>query len=160
MSQHHLCSLACPLPRTLLHSSPSLSSSFSSLPFPFPLPDLSLTSQLTKSTGKAIESLDLSSCTLTDESCQSIARHCQCIEELGLRNLREITGVPLNQLFQDRERAKNIRAVTLSGSRKVNKFLRLLLAPQTVLGWGVQSKCRGLDIALGIHIFQAMNLYC
>lgn len=70
-----------------------------------------------------MESLDLSSCTLTDESCQSIARHCQCIEELGLRNVREITGVPLNQLFQDKERAKNIRAVTLSGSRKVNKFM-------------------------------------
>lgn len=75
--------------------------------------------QLTRNTGRTLESLDLSNCNLTDETCVSIVRHCQCIEVLGLRNLREITGTPLNKLFTDRERRKSITGITMSGSRKV-----------------------------------------
>ena len=68
---------------------------------------------------KTLANLDVSNCAITDESCASIARHCQAIEALGLRNVREITGAPLARLFNDGERNKNITAVTFSGSKKV-----------------------------------------
>ena len=69
--------------------------------------------------GKTLENLDISNCSLTDKSCSSIAHHCQAIEALGLRNVREITGAPLATLFTDDERCRNICAVTFSGSKKV-----------------------------------------
>lgn len=75
--------------------------------------------QLTRNTGKTLENLDLSNCNLTDEACVSIVKHCQCIKVLGLSNVKEITGAPLNKLFTDRERRKDITGVTMSGSRKV-----------------------------------------
>jgi hypothetical protein len=91
---------------------------------------------LTRATGKRLQSLDLSNCTLTDEACASIAKHCQCIEALGLGNMREITGTPLNQLFTDRERREHITGVTLSGSRNVitllpKDYLFYLFAPHS-----------------------------
>ena len=73
-----------------------------------------------------LQSLDLSNCTITDESCRSIAQHCSCLEELDLKNIRQITGVPLRRLFLDKERAKNIRTVTLSGSREVSNIINAL----------------------------------
>ena len=92
--------------------------------------------QLTRATGKRLQSLDLSNCTLTDEACASIAKHCQCIEALGLGNMREITGTPLNRLFTDRERREHITGVTLSGSRNVitllpKDYLFYLFAPHS-----------------------------
>ena len=64
--------------------------------------------------------MDVSNCSITDRTFASITNYCRCIEVLGLRNLREVEGTPLVRLFQDGERAKNITAVTLSGSKKVH----------------------------------------
>ena len=71
--------------------------------------------------GKTLEDLDVSNCAVSDNSCEHIARHCQAIKALGFRNIRTITGAPLIRLFTDKERRKNVTAVTLSGSKEVSQ---------------------------------------
>ena len=73
--------------------------------------------------GKTLEDLDVSNCAVSDNSCEHIARHCQAIKALGFRNIRTITGAPLIRLFTDKERRKNVTAVTLSGSKEVSQIV-------------------------------------
>lgn len=70
--------------------------------------------------GRALVELDISKClALGEESCSSIARHCQRIEVIGLRNLTGITGRGLLAMFPD-QRTKGLRCLTLSGSKNVS----------------------------------------
>ena len=76
--------------------------------------------QITRTAGRLLIELDISNClTLTDKSCSSIARHCKCVEVLGLRNLREVKGTELSEFFLD-GRAKHFRVATLSGTKNVS----------------------------------------
>ena len=82
--------------------------------------DLFLTIQITKATGDILIDLDISNClALTDQSCCSISRHCVVLEVLGLRNHRDMKGTDLIKFFQNKERARNFRSVTMSGSKNV-----------------------------------------
>ena len=45
----------------------------------------------------------------------------RCLEFLGMRNVRELTGTDLSPLFQDPVRAPNFRQVAFSGSKHVDK---------------------------------------
>lgn len=71
--------------------------------------------------GHILIELDISGCpSLTDASCKSMAQYCQCIEFIGMRNMRNITGTELCPLFEDTNRAGNIRYVAFSGSKDVS----------------------------------------
>ncbi len=64
--------------------------------------------------------LDISNCqSLTDQSCASIARHCVNLEFLGMRNMKDLTGLKLSKMFQDKDRASSFQCITLSGSKNV-----------------------------------------
>lgn len=76
--------------------------------------------QITASAGQTLLNLDLSNClSLTDQCCTSIARNCKVLEVLGLTNLKEIKGDNLCKFFQNEERARQFRAIMLSGSKNV-----------------------------------------
>lgn len=78
--------------------------------------------QITASAGQTLLNLDLSNClSLTDQCCTSIARNCKVLEVLGLTNLKEIKGDNLCKFFQNEERAKQFRAIMLSGSKNVRQ---------------------------------------
>ena len=84
--------------------------------------------QITKALGDVLLDLDISNClALTDQSCASIARHCVVLEVLGLKNHREMKGTDLITFFQNKERAKHFRSITMSGSKNVSSQLRSCL---------------------------------
>ncbi|KAL5471143.1 hypothetical protein EMCRGX_G029226 [Ephydatia muelleri] len=74
---------------------------------------------ITRNVGVTLIELDVSGCLeLTDMACTSIAKHCQCLETLGMMNLREVRGVELSRLFLDK-RAENFKCITLSGTKNL-----------------------------------------
>ena len=90
--------------------------------------------------GTVLEELDISGCPLlTDESlCKSMARHLKyiykhscallyyfiiilrCIEYIGMRNMKDTTGMYLKEIFKDPVRAANMRYIAFSGSKEVS----------------------------------------
>lgn len=79
--------------------------------------------QITSAAGQTLLELDLSNClSLTDECCASIARNCKVLEVLGLTNLKELRGTDLCKFFHD-DRAKQFRAIMLSGSKNIRYLL-------------------------------------
>ena len=81
-----------------------------------------LTLQITASAGQTLLNLDVSNClSLTDQCCTSIAHNCKVLEVLGLTNLKEIKGDDLCRFFHNEERAKQFRAIMLSGSKNVRQ---------------------------------------
>lgn len=78
--------------------------------------------QITASAGQTLLNLDVSNClSLTDQCCTSIAHNCKILEVLGLTNLKEIKGDDLCRFFHNEERAKQFRAIMLSGSKNVRQ---------------------------------------
>lgn len=76
---------------------------------------------LCRSLGSTLKQLDISGCPLlTDSSCTSIAQHLQKIEFVGMRNMKDISGSSLTELFQNQSRADNIKYVAFSGSKNIN----------------------------------------
>jgi len=79
--------------------------------------------QITSAAGQTLLELDLSNClSLTDECCASIAQNCKVLEVLGLTNLKELRGTDLSKFFHD-DRAKQFRAIMLSGSKNVSYLM-------------------------------------
>ena len=82
---------------------------------------LPLQLKLCKLKGQTLLELDISSCqSITDNGVYSIARHMSRLESLGMRSLRELTGMGLCDLFQDQNRAVNFTSISFSGSKNVS----------------------------------------
>ena len=82
---------------------------------------VSYDNQITRIAGSTLMEFDISNCkSVTDQSCASISCHCVALETLGLRNLQNVTGSDLLELFQKKKRAKLFRMITLSGSKNVH----------------------------------------
>lgn len=97
--------------------------------------------QITASAGQTLLNLDLSNClSLTDQCCTSIARNCKVLEVLGLTNLKEIKGDNLCKFFQNEERAKQFRAIMLSGSKNVRQRSCILYSQGFIQRWGSPGK--------------------
>ena len=80
---------------------------------------LSHVSQICREKGSSLLELDISSCpSLTDRACTIITKHLTIIESLGMRNLREVSGMGLYPLFQGR-RGREMHSIALSGSKNV-----------------------------------------
>ena len=109
--------------------------------------------QITASAGQTLLNLDLSNClSLTDQCCTSIARNCKVLEVLGLTNLKEIKGDNLCKFFQNEERAKQFRAIMLSGSKNVRQRSCILYSQGFIQRRGSPGKSPPPKILATIYI--------
>ena len=110
--------------------------------------------QITASAGQTLLNLDLSNClSLTDQCCTSIARNCKVLEVLGLTNLKEIKGDNLCKFFQNEERARQFRAIMLSGSKNVRQSSCILYSQGFIQRWGSPGKSPPLQRFWQLHVY-------
>lgn len=85
---------------------------------------------ITSRLGVHLMDFDISNCLmLTDDACACISKHCRVLERLGMSNLREIKGTQLSKYFQDGDRAKMFKGITLSGSKQIcSSVVRVIVA--------------------------------